>query len=212
LPDEDQAADERYGQQHPQQRPYKVHPEIAEGGRVLPGETADEGDADGQPGRAGQEVLRHQADRLGEVAQGGLAAIGLPGRGGREADRRVQRQVPGHRRGQVVIGRTAREPALGHQEGEQSPGPDDAEQEVAPDIDAGRHLLVSPHAERPIEKPLDRTQRGIEPSGLSLEHLGQIEANGAGEANDDGQEDGVLQPAHHRLTVSVAGRFGRGRR
>ena len=62
LPDQHEAAEQRQGQQNPEQRPDQVDPEVAERRRPLAGEAADEGDADRQPGRAGQEVLRHQPD------------------------------------------------------------------------------------------------------------------------------------------------------
>jgi hypothetical protein len=97
LPDEQRGADHRKWQQHPERRAGDIHPEVTEQGRALPGQAPDERDADGETGRSGQEILGRQTEDLAQIAHRGLAAVGLPGGRGREADRRVHREVGSER-------------------------------------------------------------------------------------------------------------------
>ncbi|HUI58032.1 MAG TPA: hypothetical protein VLY04_23820 [Bryobacteraceae bacterium] len=89
LPEQNQAAHQRQRQQDPEQRPRQVHPEIAQRGRALAGDAADEGESHRQARRTGEKILRYQADQLGHVAQRALTAVGLPGGGGGETHRGV---------------------------------------------------------------------------------------------------------------------------
>src|SRR5215510_4221718 len=93
LPDEQQPAYERKGQQHPEGRPREIDPKITQPSDALTDQATNECDADREPGCTGEEILYSQPDHLTEIAHGGLTAIGLPGSRGGETDGRIQRQV-----------------------------------------------------------------------------------------------------------------------
>ena len=139
LPHEHGGCHHREGQQHPERRAGHVHPEVAEQGRALAGQAPDERDADGEAGGSGQEVLGREADDLAQVAHRRLAAVRLPGRRGREADRRVHREV-GSERPRPVRRVERVEERLHPQHRVQQQRPAEAESDEAPGIALPVHL------------------------------------------------------------------------
>src|SRR5580658_10435513 len=64
LPDQNQAARDCQRQKNPKQSTDEIHPEVAQGRRMLPREAPDESDPNSQAGSSREEVLRDQANEL----------------------------------------------------------------------------------------------------------------------------------------------------
>ena len=181
----------REGQQHPERRAGHVHPEIAEQGRALPGQAPDERDARGEAGGSGQEILGREAEDLAQIAHRGLAAVRLPGRRGREADRRVHREV-GSERPRPVRRVERVEQRLHPQHRVQQQRPAEAESDEAPGIVLPVHLGGGVDPGEPVDGPLQRTHHRVEPGPLAAEDPGEIAADRPDEQGDDQQECAVL--------------------
>ena len=91
------AADDRDRQQHVEQRPHEVLPEVAEAAAAARGDAADQRDGDADADGGGDEVLHRQPRHLAEVRHRRLAAVVLPVRVGDERRRGVEGHVPGAR-------------------------------------------------------------------------------------------------------------------
>ena len=81
------------GQQHPEGAAGEVDPEVAEGLHLAAGDAADEGDGERQADGGRPEVVRREAEHLGEVAHRGLGRVGLPVGVGGEGDGGVEGEV-----------------------------------------------------------------------------------------------------------------------
>src|ERR1700733_10232543 len=84
LPDQNQAAHDGHRQKNPKQSADEIHPEVAQGRRMLPREASDKSDPNSQAGISREEILRDQANELGQIAKSGFARVSLPGCGRRE--------------------------------------------------------------------------------------------------------------------------------
>jgi hypothetical protein len=93
LGDQGQAPDDGQGEQDVDRRAREIHPEVADGLRRAPCESADERHQDGHAAGGGDEVLDGEREHLGEIAHGRLAAIPLPVGIGGKAHRGVERGV-----------------------------------------------------------------------------------------------------------------------
>ncbi|KAG0763588.1 hypothetical protein G6F22_018396 [Rhizopus arrhizus] len=109
LADERQRQHEGQGQQHIQRAADHVGPEVADGGRAVPRQPADQREQDGDAGGGRDEVLHRQRQHLRQVAHRGFAAVALPVGVGDEADGGVQGRV---RRHGAHAGRVQRQHAL----------------------------------------------------------------------------------------------------
>ena len=93
LADEDDPGEEGDREHDVEEAAGHVDPEVADGGRVAPGEAPNHGDGDRDTDDRAQHLLQGQRTDLGEVRHRRLAAIVLPvgvgheGRGGVEAER-----------------------------------------------------------------------------------------------------------------------------
>ena len=76
-----------------------IHPEISDGLRRVPRESADQRHRHGDSHRRRDEILNRQRRHLREVAHRGVGRIGLPVRIRHEADGGVEGQIRRHRRG-----------------------------------------------------------------------------------------------------------------
>ena len=72
----------------------QVDPEVAQLSCGAAADAARQGHQHAEADRRADEVLHREADHLAEVAQRGLAAVGLPVGVGDETDRGVERQCP----------------------------------------------------------------------------------------------------------------------
>ena len=96
LGDDHDGDDHREGQQDVDDAAHGVAPEVADILRAGAGESTDQRDEHCHADRRGHEVLEREPQHLREVGHGGLAAVGLPVRVGREAGGRVERNVLVH--------------------------------------------------------------------------------------------------------------------
>ena len=85
--------DDGDGEKDPEGAAGEVDPEVAEGLHLAAGDAADEGDGEGQAYGGGPEVVRGEAEHLGEIAHGGLGRVGLPVGVGGEGDGGVEGEV-----------------------------------------------------------------------------------------------------------------------
>ena len=90
---------QRQRQQHVNRGAGRVNPEIADGGRLLAGKTANERHRHGDARRSGAEILDRQRCHLDQIAERLLAAVCLPVGVGYEAHGGIERQVRRHGRG-----------------------------------------------------------------------------------------------------------------
>jgi hypothetical protein len=151
LRDEDQCQDEGQGQQDVEGRPRQINPEVTDRRRRAPAEPPDEGHQRRHPGRRRGEVLHGEAQHLGEIAHGALAAVALPVRVGGEAHRGVERRVRRHRRQPLRIERQDALQPLQQVDGQQA---EDVEQEHGHRVGLPAHLLVRPDAGQPVDQAL----------------------------------------------------------
>lgn len=75
LADQDEGQDERQRHQDVERRAHQVGPEVAQRDRRLAGQTARQGQQDGDTGCRAEEVLDGQAERLCQLAHGRLPGI-----------------------------------------------------------------------------------------------------------------------------------------
>ena len=192
LPDQQKDADERDREEDPQDGADEVHPEVPDARRFRPDETPQEGDADGEARRAGEKVLRREPDHLAEIAHRGLAAVGLPGRRGREADRRVEGEVRRHgsREERGVVPRKQR---LRAQEPVEEKRPEQAEQEKSDAVLTRHHVVSRIDAENTVDAALDGAEQPIRKSPSLPGRRASVSAERLDEEGDAKQERGVLQ-------------------
>ena len=146
------------------------------------------------PARAGQEILGHQSHNLAEVAESGLAGVGLPRGGGGEADRRVHREVgrhrvrPKRRVERMEQGLNAEDPVE-----EQCPG--EAEQQERGGVLPPVHLALWIDAAETMDRSFERTEEGVEARPLAGEDALEIAADRLDEDEHETEKQGVLQQA-----------------
>ncbi len=112
LRDQTPAPDERQRQQDVEDAARQIDPEVADRLRRTARKAADQRDQDRHAGRRRDEVLHRQTEHLGQIAHGRFAAVALPVGIAGEADRRVERRIRGHRRGQILRTLVERQPSL----------------------------------------------------------------------------------------------------
>ena len=200
LGDEEERADDRDRQQHVEQDPDQVLPEVAERAPGAGGDAADQRREDGDPDRRGDEVLDREAGHLGEVGEGRFAAVVLPVGVGDEGGGGVEAEVPG---AGVEALRVERLDPLGAEDQvEREPGEEREDDEAAgvglPVLALG--LGVDP--EDPVGEPLDRPDDRGEEDAFAVEDVGHVDPDRLDQGDEDGAEDRDLQLAldHQRFS------------
>ena len=148
---------ERHRQQDVERAAGQIDPEIAQIARVAAGKTANEGHQHGHAGGGGDKVLHRQAEHLGQVAHGGLAAVALPVGIGNEADGGVQGRI---RRYRTHTRRVERQQALESLQQVQEDKPDQREQEHGDCVGFPIHLILRMDASQTVRQPFQRSDHG----------------------------------------------------
>jgi hypothetical protein len=190
LPHQREGQDQGQGQQHVKDGAHQVDPEIADTAGLLALEAPHQGHHHGHAGGGGKEVLHRQAVHLGQVAHGGLAAVGLPVGVGDEADSGVESQVRrgvGH--GLGIEG----QPQLQALQGVDGEHAEQAEGQHGAGIAAPAHVVAVAHTGQAVAEVLQRPQPGHEGRQVTPVDAGHVQPQGPGQEEEDGEEEAVLQ-------------------
>lgn len=168
LPDQQQRQQQAQRQQHVEGAAGQVDPEVAQLSCGAAADAARQGHQHAEADRRADEVLHREADHLAEVAQRGLAAVGLPVGIGDETDRGVERQCPFQAR-QVL--RVQRQAALQHEDREQQDQAGQVECQQRQGVGLPVLLARRIDAEQAIADALQWRQRRAEEIALAFHHL-----------------------------------------
>ena len=158
---------------------------------LAPHEAAYQGDDDGHAGGGGDEVVHRKPHHLGEVAGRQLAAVVLPVGVGDEADRGVQRQLPG--KGREFL-RVERQQVLQHQHREKRYEQHQVEENHGPGIALPAHLLVPVHPADPVEQVFTGSKDRRQEGPLPLEDPGHEGAERLHQGQQDDEKENCFQP------------------
>ena len=192
LRDEGEGEEGGDGEEDPEDAAGHVGPEVSESLHLFPCDAADEGDGERETDGGRPEIMGCETEHLREIAHGGLGRVGLPVGVGGEGDSSVPGEV-GRDAGEVLgvqgemVLQTLDE--VGEDEG------DGAEQEHGDEVLGPAHLFFRVDAGGAIEQALDGEQYGVQEGAATLEDERHESAEGLRESEDQGEEDGDLQPA-----------------
>ena len=178
--DEDERADDRDRQEDVKRNPRQVDPEVPDRRRRRAREAAHEGERHREARRRRQEVVHGEAEHLGEMTHGRLAAVVLPVRIGDEAGRGVEGEIG---RDGVEAARVQRQkvlqPLQGVEREESGDGKDDHRNRV------GKPVLLTRRVDsrQPIEAALDRSEHRRQE--VSFAGVGARDDSAQGNGADD---------------------------
>ncbi len=194
LRDEQQRQHERERQQHVERAAGEVDPEVADPVGLGAGEAADQRHQHRHAGRRRDEVLHREPEHLGEVAQGGLAAVGLPVGVGGEADRGVERELGRHR---AEARRVERQHALQPLQRVDDEQAEEVEHQHRRGVALPAHVLVGPHAGEAIEEALERPEHALGELRLAGEDARHVSAERHRERHQHDEVEGQLNQGVH---------------
>ncbi len=185
LPDEHDRRDEGDREQHVEGAAGHVDPEVADRPRRAAGDPADQGNGNSEADRRRQEVLHDEPDDLGEMRHRRLARVVLPVGVGREAHRRVEREVGRHggHAGRIE-GQGRLQPLLEVEDEDRQQAEHEHRARVrAPALLAGR---VGPRDA--VHRPLHRSQHAGEGMRSALEDGRDVAPEKRGDGDDEQDE------------------------
>ena len=182
----------RDGQQHPQDSPRGVDPEITEGLCFPSCDPAHKRDGQCHARGGRPEVVRRQREHLGQIAHRGFRHVGLPVCIRCKRNSRIPGQRRRHARKVLRVQRQYRLRALDKISQQQART---AEDQHRGGVLCPAHLFVFTHASQLVQQPLYRAHHRVEPGPFTLEHPVQVKSHRLGQEQHQGEEDGNLQPA-----------------
>ncbi len=190
LADQEEGEEAREGQQDIECDADHVHPEAAQVGRLPPPDPPGHRCHHRQPCGGGQEVLHREPQGLAQIAQGGLARIGLPVRVGDEADGGIEGQRVIH--GPKPLG-VQRQMHLELQKDQKEKEAQGVEGQNGDQIVFPVHPVVDVDAHGPVDPALDRGQKAGRWDGFPFQYISEVFTQGAGQ-----QQQGQEQPSQQR--------------
>ncbi|MNV22659.1 hypothetical protein D3C71_1136430 [compost metagenome] len=166
LTDQRQRQHQGQRQQHIERAADHIGPEVAHGGRAMPGQPADQREQHGDAGGGRDEVLHRQRQHLRQVAHRRLAAIALPVGIGDETDGRVQGGVRRHR---AHAGGVQGQQALHALQGVDRNDADDVEGQHGQGISLPAHLGLGVDTRQTVDATLYGAAPGGQP-GMPVFH------------------------------------------
>ena len=192
LGHQEHGVDDAQGQENVKIHPHEVHPEVADGLGGLPGNAAHQGGCYGYPHGGGSEVVKRQPHHLGQIGGGGFPAVALPVGVGREAHRRVERQVVAKRTQPL---RVQRQQVLQPQNRVGEKNAHQAERQHGNGVLLPALLLLGVHSQEKIQGSFHRPQHRVqERPPLPVQHLEEINARRAGQHQQKAHEQCQLEP------------------
>jgi hypothetical protein len=168
LPDQIQRQQQAQRQQAVEGGAGHVDPEVAEGFRRLAADATAQRNQHGEAGGGADEVLHGEADHLAQVAQGRLAAVGLPVGVGHETDRGVERLRPLLAR-QIL--RVERQVILKQQDREQQQEAGEVEREQCQRVLLPALFSLRIDTRPAVATALDRAENRRQPGALAFHHF-----------------------------------------
>ena len=205
LRHEEQSGDYRNRKQDIKRAARDVDPEVADGLRGVPRESANQGDGDRDSDRGRHEVLNRERGHLRQVAHRRFRRVGLPVGVGHEADGGVEGQVRRHRRGEWGrLGRgklhgIQRQMALQPLQQVDEQKAEDAQRNHGGRVADPRLLLVLADSAKPIDQPLQWAKNGVKKCSLALEDTVHERAHGLGDRQHNTEKNQYLRntdPSH----------------